>query len=81
MYILIILLCITILFLDKKEGFFKRIGSSVRKALEQALERGRRAAQEAFERSRRAAQAAQQALERARRAAQETFYRTRYVQE
>jgi len=66
MYILIILLCITILFRDKKEGLFKRIGSRVRKALERALERGRRAAQEALERARRAAQ---QAFERARRCA------------
>jgi len=63
MYILIILLCITILFRDKKEGLFKRIGSRVRKALERALERGRRAAQQALERARRAAQ---QAFERAR---------------
>jgi len=66
MYILIILLCITILFRDKKEGLFKRIGSRVRKALERALERGRRAAQQALERARRAAQ---QAFERARRCA------------
>ena len=63
MYILIILLCITILFRDKKEGLFKRIGSRVRKALERALERTRRAAQEALERARRAAQ---EAFERAR---------------
>ncbi len=55
MYILIILLCITILFRDKKEGFFKRISSRVRKALERALERGRRAAQQALERARTAA--------------------------
>jgi hypothetical protein len=63
MYILIILLCITILFRDKKEGFFKSVSKRVRKELERALERGRRAAQQALERTRRAAQ---QGLEQVR---------------
>jgi len=81
MYILIILLCITILFRDKKEGFFKSVRKGITKAskgakraAQQALERTRRATQQALERARRATQ---QALERARRAAQETFYRAR----
>jgi len=36
MYILIILLCITILFRDKKEGFWKSASKRIRKALERA---------------------------------------------
>ena len=40
MYILIIILCITILFRDKKEGFWKK----AKKATQQALERARRCA-------------------------------------
>jgi Sec-independent protein translocase protein TatA len=59
MYILIILLCITILFRDKKEGFFKSVSKGIRKARRAAG----RAAQQALERTRRAAQ---QALERVR---------------
>ena len=81
MYILIILLCITILFRDKKEGFWKRASKGItkasegaRRAAQQALERTRRATQEALERARRATQ---EALERARRAAQEAFERAR----
>ena len=51
MYILIILLCITILFRDKKEGFWKSASKRIRKA----LERARRAARRAWERARRCA--------------------------
>lgn len=51
MYILIIILCITILFRDKKEGFLKK----VKKATQRALERARRATKEALERARRCA--------------------------
>ena len=62
MYILIILLCITILFRDKKEGFWKSASKRIRKA----LERARRAARITWERARRAAR---RAWERARRCA------------
>ena len=51
MYILIIILCITILFRDKKEGFWKK----AKKATQRAFERSRRASQEALERARRCA--------------------------
>lgn len=51
MYILIIILCITILFRDKKEGFWKK--AKKKKASQGALDRARRATKEAFERSRR----------------------------
>jgi hypothetical protein len=51
MYILIIILCITILFRDKKEGFWKK----AKKASQGALERARRATKEALERARRCA--------------------------
>lgn len=60
MYILIIILCITILFRDKKEGFWKK----AKKATQRAFERSRRASQEALERARRASQ---EAFERSRR--------------
>jgi hypothetical protein len=51
MYILIILLCITILFRDKKEGFWKSVSKSAIKRIRAA----RRAARRAWERARRCA--------------------------
>jgi len=77
MYILIILLCITILFRDKKEGFWKRASKGITKAskgITKASEGAKRAAQQALERTRRATQ---QALERARRATQQALERAR----